>query len=68
MKKMMHKTDVLFELEIGADAISRSYAIEQMNMAIAESNDADERLQFARFIEFLKVLPAYSMTYRRINE
>lgn len=64
----MNKTDVLFELEIGTDTISRNYAIEQMNMAIAESKDADERLQFTRFIEFLKVLPAYSMTYRRVNE
>ena len=45
----MNKTDVLFELEVETDTISRSYAIQQIEMAIAESKDENERLQFERF-------------------
>ena len=39
------------------DSISRTYAINQMQMAIKETTDPDEKEQFKRFIYFLMVLP-----------
>lgn len=63
----MNKTDVLFELEFETDTISRSYAIQQIEMAIAESENEDERLQFERFKEFLKALPASKGVFRKMK-
>lgn len=65
--KIVNKTDVLFELEFETDTISRSYAIKQIEMAIAESEDDDERLQFERFKDFLKVLPSSNGVLRQMK-
>lgn len=50
-----------------SDTISRSYAIEQIDMAIAESADADEKLQFERFKDFIQALPSHRGIYKRKN-
>lgn len=63
----MNKTDVLFELEVETDTISRGYAIQQIEMAIAESKDENERLQFERFKDFLKALPSSNGVFRQMR-
>lgn len=40
-----------------SDSISRSYAIEQIELAILESQNDEDREYFERFKDFLNVLP-----------
>ena len=63
----MKETDVLFELEFETDTISRSYAIKQIEMAIDESENEDERLQLERFKDFLRALPTSSGIFRQMK-
>lgn len=40
------------------DAISRTYALNQMDMAIREASSEGQREQFERFKDFLRALPS----------
>ena len=43
---------------MNGDAISRAYALNQMDMAIKETTSQEEREQFMRFKKFLLALPS----------